>query len=215
MKELFRTWTREEKTRGRFSHKHKSVKSTVLISRKYNLDPKLLVKAFAEALTDRICHYGSLKISCRETNQVSAIFLITEEEKVVSQFRIELELLRNIDYFQNLVKNLSTPNYVEKEICQRQMKIGELRFGMKGIDVKARIVEIAPKRLVNTRFGTEIYVSNARIADETGTIRFSLWNGQIDKFSIGDEVEIENCRVASFAGEPQLRIGRNGAISVI
>jgi replication factor A1 len=98
---------------------------------------------------------------------------------------------------------------------QKQKRIDELKFGMKRINVDARIIEIPPKRLVISEFGNQFYVSNVRIADETGTIRLSLWNGQIEKVHIGDKVEIENCYVSSFAGEPQLRIGRNGIMSVI
>ncbi len=69
--------------------------------------------------------------------------------------------------------------------------------------------------MVYTRFGTEAHISNALIADETGTIRMSLWNQQINMVSRGDSIEIENSKVVSFRGERQLRIGRNGTLSVI
>ena len=51
------------------------------------------------------------------------------------------------------------------------MKIGELRSGMRRVDVEAEIIEIPLRRLVNTRWGGQSYVSNVRISDETGTIR--------------------------------------------
>ncbi|MCJ7633047.1 hypothetical protein MUP77_11730, partial [Candidatus Bathyarchaeota archaeon] len=85
----------------------------------------------------------------------------------------------------------------------------------KGINVKAKIIKIPPKHAVFTSFGLEAYVSNISIADETGMIMLSLWNNQIDRVHIGDEIEIENCYVARYAGELQLRMGRNGALSVI
>jgi len=85
---------------------------------------------------------------------------------------------------------------------------------MKEIDLKAKIIEIPPMKAVVTRFGNQSYVSNVEIADETGSIRLCLWNGQINKVHVGDEVEIENSYVASFAGEPQLRLGRKGIVSV-
>ena len=94
-------------------------------------------------------------------------------------------------------------------------KIGELRLGMKGINVKAKIIEIPPARNVITRWGSRACVSNVKIADETGSIRLSLWNNQINKIQIGDEVEVKNCRVSKFAGQPQLRFGRKSEISVI
>ena len=86
---------------------------------------------------------------------------------------------------------------------------------MKGIDVNAKIIKIPPKQDVLTKFGVEAFVSNISIADETGTIRLSLWNDQIDKVHIGYEVEVENCYVASYIGELQLRIRRKGKISII
>jgi len=212
---LSRTWLYEETTRGRSNGKSKEVESIVLISAKYDLDPKLLIDALVEAYRNKIHHYGSLKISCREVKQDFVTFLLTKEDKVISQFPVKLELLRNPDSLKNRVQNIPISNYIKMEPFQKQKKIGELRFGMKRINVDAKIIEIPPKRLVTSEFGNQFYVSNVRIADETGTIRLSLWNGQIEKVHIEDKVEIENCYVSSFAGEPQLRIGRNGIISVI
>jgi replication factor A1 len=86
---------------------------------------------------------------------------------------------------------------------------------MKGIDVKATIVEIPPIKPVISRWGSECYVTNVKIADETGSIRLSLWNKQIDKVRVGDEVELTNCSVSRFAGQPQLRLKRKSTMSVI
>ncbi len=84
---------------------------------------------------------------------------------------------------------------------------------MRKINVGAQIVDLPPKKLVITEYG-QFYVSNATIADDTGTTKLSLWNAQIEKVHLGDKIEIENCYVSSFAGEQQLRINRNGAITV-
>ena len=53
------------------------------------------------------------------------------------------------------------------------------------------------------------------VADETGSVRLSLWNDQIDKFHTGDAVELSTCDVARFKGKLQLRLGRKGTISTI
>ena len=58
-------------------------------------------------------------------------------------------------------------------------------------------------------------ISKIKLADETGSIRLSLWNDRINKVHVGDEVELKTCNVARFRGEPQLRIRRSGSISVI
>ena len=86
---------------------------------------------------------------------------------------------------------------------------------MKTVDVTGKVIDIPPKRLVTSEFGNQFYVSNVRIADETGSIKLSLWNVQIDMVRLGDVVDVKDCYVANFAGEPQLRTGRNGAISVV
>jgi len=94
-------------------------------------------------------------------------------------------------------------------------QVGNLRFGMKGIDVTAKIIDVPPITPVVTRWGSECYVSNVKIADDTGSIRLSLWNGQVDKVRAGDEVELKNCYVSRFAGQPQFRLRRKSTMSVI
>lgn len=212
MRILPRAWLHEEKARGR-SNKPKELKSIAMISAKYNLDSKLLIDALADAYINKTHYYEGLKIACREEKQDSATFLLTKEDKVVSQFPISLNLLRNTDYLKRLVQDIPVPNYASKSF-QKQKTISELKFGMKKVSVDAKILEIPPRKFITTEFGNQFYVSNVRIADETGTIRLSLWNGQIEKVHVGDNVEIENCYVSSFAGEQQLRIGRKGIISV-
>lgn len=97
----------------------------------------------------------------------------------------------------------------------KNLRISELKFGMKGVKVSARIVEIPPASHVYTWSGSEAFVSNVKLADETGSIMISLWNNQIDTVHIGDKVEIKNCYVARFANKRQLRLGKNSAMSVI
>jgi len=91
----------------------------------------------------------------------------------------------------------------------RLLQIRDLRAGMKEVNLKAKVLEIARPTLVFTRFGNYASVANALIADETGTIKLCLWNEQINSISIGDTVQIENARVSMFRGERQLRIGKS------
>lgn len=215
-----RTAVYEEHTRGRskarFNLYSGPLKSIVLISRKYDVDPKLLVEGLSEAWRNKISSKElGLTVHCRDVNQDFVTFLITSGEKVVSQFPIRIDVLNDPEFFNRLLQNIPTDDYEHTKVLHRERKIGELRFGMEGVNIRAKVVDVPPKKLVVTSFGNQIYVSNVRIADETGTIRLSLWNGQIDQVHIGDEVEITNCHVASFAGEPQLRINRKGTISIV
>ena len=95
------------------------------------------------------------------------------------------------------------------------MKIGELRNGMKNISIEAKVTEKSEPREVMSRFKDETYkVATAMIADETGTIKLTLWNDQINKVSINNVVKVEKGYVTSFKGEIQLNIGKYGTLTV-
>jgi replication factor A1 len=168
-----------------------------------------------EAEEDTVSHCGSLKIVLRGVDQDSATFLITREENVVWQSKVNLEGIRNPDLLKNHIQDIPIPQRKRGERYQKAQEIGNLRFGMKGIDVTAKIIEVPPIKSVVTQWGSQCYVSNVKIADETGSIRLSLWNGQADKVRVGDEVELTNCYVSRFAGQPQLRLRRKSTMSVI
>jgi len=180
------------------------------------VDPGQLVDAIVEAGENTVSHCRSLKITLRAVNQDSATFLITKEENVVWQCPVNLESIRNPDLLKNHIQNILSSDPTERERYQKMQQIDNLRFGMKGIDVTAKIVEVPPIKQVFSRWGSQCYVSNVMIADETGSIRLSLWNGQADKVRVGDEVELTNCYVSQFAGQPQLRLRRKrSTMSVI
>ena len=84
--------------RGRFNL-YEDLRSIVNIAGRYDLDPKLLVSAFIEAWKNQVAYCDELMIRCRSVTKDSAMLLITNEEKVVSQLPIKLELLRNPDYY--------------------------------------------------------------------------------------------------------------------
>ena len=95
------------------------------------------------------------------------------------------------------------------------MKIIELRNGMKNVSVEAKVVEKSEPREVMSRFKDETYkVATAMIADETGTIKLTLWNDQINQVNVNDKVKVEKGYVTSFKGEIQLNIGKYGILTV-
>jgi replication factor A1 len=200
--------------RGRFPVHYDYVKSIVLLARKHDVNSKLLADAFFEAWENEVSHCGSLEISCRAVNHDSATFLIMKEARVVWQSSIRLETINSPD-IKGYLEHIPVPANAQKKKYHKNQKISELRNGMKGINVIAKIIEISPTRTVNTRFGTLADLSNVIIADETGSVRLSLWNDQIESFHKGDEVELSTCKVSRFRGELQLRLGRKGTISTI
>ncbi len=107
---------------------------------------------------------------------------------------------------------------VRKEIARQtptpaHLKIEDLRVGMKKVNVVAEVLETAKPSKVHTQFRDNALVSNATIGDETGKILLCLWDQQVDAVSTGECIEVANAHVASFKGERQLRLGKNGKIT--
>ena len=95
------------------------------------------------------------------------------------------------------------------------MEIKDLRNGMKRVSVEATVKEKSPSRQVMSRFKDETYtVADAIVADESGSIKLTLWNEQIALVNVNDKIKIENGYVTSFKGEIQLNIGKFGKLSV-
>jgi replication factor A1 len=96
-----------------------------------------------------------------------------------------------------------------------RLKIKELRNGMKRVNIEAKVVEKSEPREVLSRFkDTTHRVATAVIADETGTIKLTLWNDQINQVDVNDKVKVENGYVTSFKGEIQLNVGKYGKLTV-
>lgn len=96
------------------------------------------------------------------------------------------------------------------------MKISELRDGMRSVNVVGKIVDISEPREVRSRYGEQtLRVATATISDETGTIKLTLWNEQIDRVNVEDMVSIENGFTKTFRGEIQLNVGRYGRLNVM
>ncbi len=94
------------------------------------------------------------------------------------------------------------------------MKIAELKSGMRRIEVAGTITDISEEREVTTRSGEAARVVTATLKDESGEIKLSLWNDDINKVKVGDNIKIENGYVTEFRQEPQLNVGRYGKLTV-
>jgi len=95
------------------------------------------------------------------------------------------------------------------------MKISQLKDGMRNVNVSAKVLDISEPREVRSKFGNETFrVATATIGDETGTIKLTLWNEQIDKVNVDDTVSVENGYIKTFRGEIQLNVGKYGRLNV-
>jgi ssDNA-binding replication factor A large subunit len=95
------------------------------------------------------------------------------------------------------------------------MKISDLKPGMAGVSLRAKIEHLTEPRQIMTRFGTQTTLTEATLSDETGSIQLALWGEQSEGIEEGAEVEISRAFVKEFKGEPQLTLGRGGSIKII
>jgi len=184
------------------------------LSVKYEVDPDKLFYGLISAEKEQKSTCGNLSIECRGNQESNRIFLLTNGSKVVAQFSIPKEfLMEEINPIKNLRKTVMLHRHLVKENTgTRSLHIEDLQVGMKQITLRAKVLEIANPTLVFTRFGNYATVTNALIADKTGTLKLCLWNEQIDAVSVGNMIQVENANVSSFRGEKQLRVGKKGKV---
>ncbi len=93
------------------------------------------------------------------------------------------------------------------------MAIKDLQPKQRNVNIVAEVTEIGDVRTFE-KFGTQGRVANAVIKDDSGTVKLTLWNDQIDKVKVGDKVEIKNGYVNEWQGEIQLTTGKLGSLEV-
>ena len=206
--------------RNNFGLAYSSVASKCLenlarITLKNSIDPDAFFNALVDAWKQNEATCQELTINCRKRKQDSAIFLFTIGEKVVGQFSVPKHILQENNPLKDYIETLPPKTFSVRKPKVKNPKINDLEQRMKHVNLKARVIETPKPRLVYTRFGTQAYVSNVVLADETGTIELSLWNQNIKKVSVDDVIKLENANVTRFRGERQLRLKRNSALTVI
>ena len=76
-----------------------------------------------------------------------------------------------------------------------------------GINVQGKIERKGEIRTVTTKFG-ETKVCDAYLADDSGSIKLTLWADDTEKVKDGDTVSIEGGYTTTFRNEIQLNKGR-------
>jgi len=185
------------------------------ISAKHNVDSDALFCALLSAGENKKTRCGNLSIECRGKVKGKVIFLITKDTEIVAQLQVSEDFLSQKG---NPLRNFMETDMVRRHVTKKAMlpascSIGDLRHGMKHVNLKAKVLEVTKPKQVFTRYGNFATLAKAVIADGTGEIKLCLWNEQIDAISAGDIVQIENARTSTFRGERQLSLGKNGTLS--
>lgn len=94
------------------------------------------------------------------------------------------------------------------------MKIKELKARQGKVDIEVEITELGEAREF-AKFDKGGRVANAMAKDDSGSIKLSLWNEQIDMVKPGTKVHIKNGYVSEWQGELQLTTGKFGTFEVL
>jgi replication factor A1 len=185
----------------------------------HKVDSSEFFNHIVEAWNHDGSEYKELAIKCRRRTKNSAIFLFTNgrkrARKVVAQFPISNAILQGKNQLGSYAETVLARTSSVKNLDGVTSKIGDLKVGMKKVNLKAEVLEIPESKIVYTRYGTTACISNALIKDETGSMKMSLWNQQIGMVHKGDVIDVKNGKVTWFSGERQLRLGRSGSVCVI
>lgn len=105
--------------------------------------------------------------------------------------------------------------YAFQPTSKKGMNIKDLRDGMRRVDAEGEIVEISDPRSVNLRTGDQARVADCTLKDDSGQIKLSLWDDQIDVVKRGAKIRITNGYTNSFRGEVRLNVGKYGKLEVL
>jgi ssDNA-binding replication factor A large subunit len=96
-------------------------------------------------------------------------------------------------------------------------KIGDLKEGVGSVNVAALVTQVGEEREFIRRDGSEGRVVSVLLEDETGTVRLSLWDDDVDivqDIQDGSIIVVENGYTRAGFGGLDLNAGRNGRVHI-
>ncbi|MFH1072308.1 MAG: SOSS complex subunit B family protein [Nanoarchaeota archaeon] len=94
------------------------------------------------------------------------------------------------------------------------MKVVDLSPKMPEVNLELEILEMDNIHKFD-RMGSSGKVCNALAKDDTGKVRLTLWNEQVDQCTVGDRIALSNGVVSEWQGALQVSAGRKGTIKKI
>ncbi len=105
-----------------------------------------------------------------------------------------------------------------REPLSQWSKIGELRDGMRSVSVAGRVTNVGESHEFTRKDGTKGRVASVVLEDETGVIRLSLWDDDVNALSdmpVGTIVAVENGYTrAGYGNAVDLNVGRLGSLKI-
>ncbi len=94
------------------------------------------------------------------------------------------------------------------------MKASEVKPGMRNITLELKIVDIGEPHYFENEKG-EGRVATATCEDDSGEVKVSLWDDEIDKVDVGDNIRIESGYSRLFKDKVHVNVGRYGELEVL
>ncbi|HLD00710.1 MAG TPA: hypothetical protein VJC39_03110 [Candidatus Nanoarchaeia archaeon] len=94
------------------------------------------------------------------------------------------------------------------------MEIKDVKANQGNVDLVIQVVSKENPRSFE-KFGKQGTVCNVIVQDDTGKLKLTLWNDDIDKVNIGDKIHLKNGWCSEYKGEKQLSSGKLGSIEVL
>lgn len=94
------------------------------------------------------------------------------------------------------------------------MKLSELQPKQSEVNVEVEVIDLSEVREF-TKFGRVGRVCTATVKDDSAQMNMTLWNDDIDKVKVGDNLKLTNGFVNEWQGELQLTTGRAGQLEVL
>lgn len=95
------------------------------------------------------------------------------------------------------------------------MKARDVRPAMRNVDLELKIVEVEEPRSYVSRAGREGRVTTAVGEDDSGRIKISLWDKDIDLVKVGNLIRIRNGYSRLFRDEVYVSAGMYGKLEVV
>jgi len=94
------------------------------------------------------------------------------------------------------------------------MQVKDLKPKQGNVEIIVDVVDVGEAREFQ-KFGKPGKVATAVAKDETGDIKLTLWNEDIEKVKAGDKIHLTNGYVNEWQGEMQLTTGRLGKLEIV
>ena len=93
-------------------------------------------------------------------------------------------------------------------------KVKDLQAKQGNVTLELDVLDVGPAREFQ-KFGKPGRVSTAMAKDDSGDVKMTLWNDEIDSIKPGDRIKLTNGYVSEWQGELQVSTGRFGKMEVI